>query len=510
MTAAITGPSSRAIGLPKGVLGKMGISVSGADSNRVYARSKRRTILFIRRRRRDVEAHHAERNLRQRALLHARLRGPQVRTRYELNVGFNKSIDAGKTWTTLRPPHGDNHDMWIAPNDPMRMIEANDGGANVSVNGGQTWTAETMPTAQFYHVITTAKVPYEVCGAQQDNSTACVSSRGNDGERYDVGGGESGYVAADPRTRDVFYAGSYGGLITRYNRETGQQRAIDPYPDNPMGYPSQDITERFQWTFPIVFAPLDPTALFVGSQHVWKTTNGGQSWARISPDLTRHDPATMGPSGGVITKDETGVETYATVFTIAPSPKDGNLIWAGSDGGYAGDARRRQELEERDAEGMPDFARISLIEASPFRPGTAHRGGESLSARRFRAAAYRTDDYGETWTTIVAGVDARLRARSEDPAREAATSAPGTGLCVVRRWREVAVAAAELPVTPVHDIKVEDRDLDRDARPLVLRDGQHLAAAADGCRGPATMRCISTSRTTCCAGSIARCRSITR
>jgi len=157
------------------------------------------------------------------------------------------------------------------------MIESNDGGANVSVNGGQTWTAETFPTAQFYHVITTNKVPYEVCGAQQDNSTACVSSRGNGSELYDVGGGESGYIAVDPRTRDVFYAGSYGGLITRYNRETGQQRAIDPYPDNPMGYPSQDITERFQWTFPIVFSPLDPTTLFVGSQHVWKTTNVGQS-----------------------------------------------------------------------------------------------------------------------------------------------------------------------------------------------------------------------------------------
>ena len=185
-----------------------------------------------------------------------------------------------------------------------------------------------------------------------------MSSRGNGSELYDVGGGESGYIAVDPRARDVFYAGSYGGLITRYNRQTGQMREIDPYPDNPMGYPSQDITERFQWTFPIVFSPLDPSTLYVGSQHVWKTSNGGQSWTKISPDLTRHDPSTMGPSGGVITKDETGVETYATIFTIAPSPKRREPHLGGVGRRLrAGDARWRQELEECHAVGVPDCGR---------------------------------------------------------------------------------------------------------------------------------------------------------
>src|SRR5205823_618316 len=175
---------------------------------------------------------------------------------------------------------------------------------------------------------------------------------------YSVGGGESGYIATDPNNPDVFYGGSYGGVITRFNRKTGQTRAINPYPDNPMGYATRDIAERFQWTFPIVFSPVDPSVLYVGSQHVWKTTNGGHSWTRISPDLTRHDPSTMGDSGGPITRDETGVETYATVFTIAPSPKDGDLIWTGSDDGYVfitrDGAKNWKNVTPKD---MPGFAR---------------------------------------------------------------------------------------------------------------------------------------------------------
>ena len=334
-------------GMPKGVFGKIGVSVSGADSNRVYAQIEADEGGFFMSD--DAGATWKlitqNRNLRQRAFYYTHVfADPKNKDLvYELNVGFMKSVDAGKTWTQLRPPHGDNHDMWIDPSNPQRMIEGNDGSANVSVNGGETWTDEDVPTAQFYHVITTPDVPYHVCGAQQDNSTACVSSQaaggfggatGADRVFYSVGGGESGYIAVNPRDPDIFFAGSYGGLITRFNRKTGQLRAVDPFPDNPMGYASKDITERFQWTFPIVYSPVDPSVLYVGSQHVWKTNNEGQTWTRISPDLSRHDPTTMGDSGGPITRDETGVETYAVVFSIAPSPKDGNLIWAGSDDGY--------------------------------------------------------------------------------------------------------------------------------------------------------------------------------
>jgi hypothetical protein len=332
-----------------------------------------------------------------------------------------------------------------------------------------------MPTAQFYHVITTTHVPYHVCGAQQDNSTACVSSQapqggpggsggGADRVFYSVGGGESGYIASDPRTPDIFYAGSYGGLITRLDRRTRQERAINPHPDNPMGYASADIAERFQWTFPIVLSPTDPDVLYVGSQHLWKTTNGGQSWTKISPDLTRHDPKTMGASGGPITKDNTGVETYATIFTIAPSPRDVALIWTGSDDGYVQVTRDGgttwKNVTPKD---LGDFARISLIEASPFRAGTAYVAANRYQQDDFKPYVFRTDDYGQTWTTITNGLPANdfARAIREDPKR-ANLLYLGTehGVYVSfddgANWQSLQ---QNLPDTPVHDLKVEERDL---------------------------------------------------
>jgi photosystem II stability/assembly factor-like uncharacterized protein len=470
---------SRNAGLPKAVLGKIGISVSGADSSRVYAQIEAEDGGFFSSD--DAGATWKlvtqNRNLRQRAFYYTRVFADPGNKDlvYELNVGFMKSTDAGKTWTQVRPPHGDNHDMWIDPSNPMRMIEANDGSANVSVNGGETWTAQDVPTPQFYHVTTTADVPYHICGAQQDNSTACVSSQlpqgGPGGARsaadrvfYSVGGGESGYIASDPRNPDIFFAGSYGGLITRFNRKTRQQREVNPYPDNPMGYPSKDIAERFQWTFPIVYSPVDPAVLYVSSQHVWKTTNEGQSWTRISPDLTRHDPTTMAGSGGPITRDETGVETYAVVFALAPSPQDRNLIWAGSDDGYIQITRDGGKTWKNvTPKDMPDFARISIIEASPFRAGTAYVAANHYQHDDFKPYVYRTDDYGETWTKIVAGIGERdfARAVREDPKR-AKLLYLGTehGVYVSfddgARWESLRQG---LPDTPVHDIKVEARDL---------------------------------------------------
>jgi photosystem II stability/assembly factor-like uncharacterized protein len=467
-------------GLPaKDVIGKIGVSVSGADSNRVYAQIEAENGGFFLSD--DAGATWKlvtqNRNLRQRAFYYTHVfADPKNKDLvYELNVGFMKSTDAGKTWTQLRPPHGDNHDMWIDPMNPARMIEANDGSANVSVNAGETWTDQDVPTAQFYHVITTTDVPYHVCGAQQDNSTACVSSQpaaggpggGNGGADvvfYSVGGGESGYIANDPRNPDIFFAGSYGGLITRFDRKTGQLREVNPYPDNPMGYPSKDIVERFQWTFPIVYAPTDPGTLYVSSQHVWKTTNEGQSWTKISPDLTRHDPSTLQGSGGPITKDETGVETYAVVFALAPSPKDANLIWAGSDDGYVQVTRDGgKSWKNVTPKDMPDFARISIIEASPFRPGTAYVAANHYQHDDFKPYVYRTDDYGETWTKIVNGVGDRDFARviREDPQR-AKLLYLGTehGIYVSfddgAKWESLKQGLTD---TPVHDIKVEARDL---------------------------------------------------
>src|SRR5262249_40736230 len=231
-----------------------------------------------------------------------------------------------------------------------------------------------------------------------------------------------------------------------------------------MGYASKDIAEGFQWTFPIVFAPADPSIVYVGSQHLWKTTNGGQSWTKISDDLTRHDPETLRDSGGPITRDETGVETYATIFTIAPSPKDGDVIWTGSDDGYVQITRDGgktwRSVTPRD---LPQFARISLVEASPFKPGTAYVAANRYQHDDFAPYVYRTDDFGETWTKIVEGIRARDFARAiREDVRRSGILYLGTehGIYVSfdngAHWQTLN---QNLPDTPVHDIKVEERDL---------------------------------------------------
>ena len=249
-------------GLPKPMWGKIGVSVSGADSNRVYAiiEAEEGGVFLSDDAGQTWKRVNEDRRLRQRAFYYTRIYAdPQAKdTVYVLNTGIYRSTDAGKTIKTIRVPHGDNHDLWIAANDPKRMINSNDGGANVSTNAGESWTGQNFPTAQFYNVVTTAHVPYHVCGAQQDNSTACVSSAG-EGAIYDVGGGESGYIAPDPADTDVFYAGSYGGFLTRINRRTGEQRAINVWPDNPMGFSRATSPSAFSGRIPIVIAPTDPT-----------------------------------------------------------------------------------------------------------------------------------------------------------------------------------------------------------------------------------------------------------
>jgi photosystem II stability/assembly factor-like uncharacterized protein len=454
-------------GLPKPVWGKIGVSVSAADPNRVYAiiEAADGGVFLSDDAGATWKLVNDDRRLRQRAFYYTRIYAdPLARdTVYILNTGLYRSTDAGKTIRTIRVPHGDNHDLWIAPTDPRRMINSNDGGANVTINAGESWTDQEYPTAQFYNVVTTAHVPYHVCGAQQDNSTACISSTGT-GTLYPAGGGESGYIAPDPEDTDVFYAGSYGGLLTRINRRTGEQRAINVWPDNPMGYSSGDITERFQWTFPIVIAPTDPDTLYATSQHVWKSTNEGQSWERISPDLSRHDPSTMGPSGGPITLDQTGVETYAVVFTLAPSALDGNVIWAGSDDGLVHVTRDGgktwENVTPRD---LPEFTRVSLIEASPHDAGTAYLAGNRYQRADRAPYVYKTSDYGRTWTKIVTGIpeDDFARVIREDKKRRGLLFlGTETGVHVSfddgANWQSLRL---EMPVTPVHGIDVKHDDL---------------------------------------------------
>jgi photosystem II stability/assembly factor-like uncharacterized protein len=453
-------------GFPAGVWGKVGIAVSPVDSARLYAIVENAAGgVFVSD---DAGATwrlaSSDRKLRQRAFYYTRIYADTKDrdTVYVLNVGFHKSTDGGRTYRPIRVPHGDNHDLWVAPDDPNRMVQANDGGANVTVNGGRTWTDQDVPTAQFYNVFVTGHTPYHVCGAQQDNSTACVPSGG--GPFYTAGGCESGYIAPDPRDLDVFYAGCYGGMLTRHDRRTGQSRWVSVWPDNPMGHASSQIRERFQWTFPIVFSPIDPAVLYTGSQHVWRTTTEGQLWERISPDLTRADPSTMGPSGGPITLDQTGVETYATVFTIAPSRHERDTIWAGSDDGLVHITRDGgRSWTKVTPAALPDFARVSLIEASAHRAGGAYLAANLYQRGDRRPYVLRTDDYGATWVAITAGLPAGDFARviREDPVR-AGLLYLGTehGIHVSfdngAHWQSLRL---DLPVTPVHGVAVAGEDL---------------------------------------------------
>ena len=466
-------------GLPQeGVVGKIGVVLSPAAPHRVWALVEHENGGVFRSD--DAGATwtrvNDERRLRQRAFYYSRVyadpQDPEVM--YALNTGLYRSRDGGKTFSQISVPHGDNHDLWIAPSDPNRMINGNDGGANVSFNGGQTWTAQDYSTAQFYRVATTNHFPYMICGGQQDNSTACIPSKGwshlsrnagSPGFLFSVGGCESGYVANSAVNPDIFFAGCYGGSLSRYNHANGEVRQVNVWPENPMGQSSEDLIERVQWTFPIVFSHLAPDVLYTGTQKVWKTTNEGASWEQISPDLTRADPSTIGPSGGPLTKDQTGVETYATVFAIAPSYHDADVIWVGSDDGLVHVTRDGgaswDNVTPRDA---PDFVRINTIEASPNTPGKAYVAGIRYLVDDDRSPyIWKTEDYGKTWTKIVNGIpeDDFVRAVREDP------QAPGILYAASERtvyvswddganWQSLGL---NLPTVQVSDLIVEDNDL---------------------------------------------------
>ncbi len=464
-------------GLPAGVVGKIGVAVSGADSNRVYAivENENGGVFVSDDAGATWKRSSEDRSLRQRAFYYTRIYAdPQAKdTVYVLNTGFYKSTDGGKTYRQLRPPHGDNHDLWIDPANPQRMINSNDGGANVSLNGGQSWTGQQYATAQLYHVAATRDVPYHVCGAQQDSSTICVSSAAVGGRggaarggatSYSVGGGESGYIAPHPTNANLFYAGSQGALLTRFDRRTSQARDIQVYPLFFSGESAGSLPERWQWTFPIVFSPLNPEVLYTSSQHLWKTTDDGHSWQKISPDLTRHDLKTLGDSGGPITHDQNGPEIYGTIFTIAPSRKEADTIWTGSDDGLVYLTRDGgKNWANVTPPGMPDFGRVSLIEASPHNPGGAYVAVKNYQNDDRRPYLFKTADYGKTWSKIVDGIPEYdfVHAVREDPVRQGLLFAgtehgiyvsfdDGTG------WQSLAM---NLPDTQVPDLVVEGRDL---------------------------------------------------
>ncbi len=470
----ITGNS----GLPVGIMGKIGVAVSPVDSRRVYAIVEANNAGVFRSD--DGGDHWAlmsqDRRALQRAFYYSRIYAdPKEKdTIYVMNVALLRSKDSGKNWEQLKQPHSDNHDLWIDPHDNTRMINSGDGGASVSVDKGATWTGQPFPTAQLYHVAVTKDIPYHVCGAQQDNTTVCVPSEAAVNHRdprapagswmYAVGGGESGYIAPSPTDPNIFYAGSQGALLTKYNRATGAAQDIQVYPLFFSGMPASSLKERWQWTFPIVFSPIDSNVLYTSSQHLWRTTNDGQSWEKISPDLTRADPKTLGDSGGPITKDQNGPEIYGTIFTIAPSPHEAGTIWTGSDDGLAyitrNGGKNWTNITPRD---LPEFSRISMIEASAHHSGSAYLAAKRYQLDDRRPYIYRTHDFGKTWTKIVEGIPANDYAHvvREDPKQRGLLYA-GTehGIFVSfddgEHWQSLRL---NLPDTQISDLVRKDDDL---------------------------------------------------
>ena len=391
-------------------------------------------------------------------------------TVWVLNLRCWKSTDGGEMFSAVGSPHVDNHDLWIDPKNPMRMINGSDGGACVSFNGGVSWsTLHNQPTAEMYHVTTDNQVPYRVYGPQQDNTAISLPSFSNKGaitlaDGYEPGGGESGYMAVHPDDANIVYGGSISGTITRYDHRTQQVNDLSVWPDNKTGYGDKDLKYRFQWTFPVALSPHDPDTLYATANHVFRTTNEGASWEQISPDLTRADPETMEPSGGPITLDNVSTETYGTIFAFAESPVERGVLWAGSDDGLIHVSRDDgQSWQNVSIPELPEWALISIIDPSPHAAGTAW-----VAATRYKhddpaPYLYRTTDYGQSWTKIVDGIAAEdyTRVIREDPVRRGLLFA-GTerriyvSLNEGERWQSLE---GNLPLVPIHDLVLKESDL---------------------------------------------------
>ncbi len=461
-------------GLPKGVKGRIGIAVSGARQGRAWALIEAEDGGLYRTDDwgKNWSKINDDRRIRQRAWYYSHVvADPQdPDALYLLNVEMFKSNDGGKSLLNIRTSHSDNHDLWIDPDNPQRMVEGNDGGASVTYNGGKTWTEETMPTGQFYHVALDNDFPSHLYGAQQDNSTVRIASRttgfGIDRTSWhSVGGGESGFVVPKTDDPDIVFAGSYDGYLSRYDLRTDQEEDISPWPDNPMGSGAEGAKYRFQWTYPIVTSHFDSRTIYACANRVFKTINEGSEWSLISPDLTKNDTSKLHSSGGPITKDNTSVEYYGTIFAFAESPLNQNILWAGSDDGLihlTSDGGVHWSNVTPGA--MPSSPLISTIEASHFNPGTAYIAATRYKMDDFKPYLFRTTNFGKSWQAITRGIPPNEFSHviREDPNQKGILYA-GTerGLYVSfddgGRWQPLQ---NNLPVTPIHDIAVDNREKD--------------------------------------------------
>lgn len=461
-------------GLPRGIRGKVCVAPSRAQSGLVWAMVESEFGGLFRSE--DGGATWSrvsqDKNIRQRPWYFSRVYADPFERDvvYVLNVNWWKSIDGGRSFSRMSSKHGDHHALWIDPLDRNRMILGDDGGASVSYNGGNSWSDLDLPTAQFYHVSVDNQFPYRVYGAQQDNSSVCIRSRSmgwsiTDRDWFPAAGGESGYVVSHPKKPWVIFGGNYGGFLERFDTRTEQHQDVSVYPENSIGDAAKNLRERFQWTFPIVFSPHDSATMYTTSQHVWKSTDEGMSWTRISDDLTRNDTTRLQASGGPITKDNTGVEVYCTIFAFAESPVKAGVLWAGSDDGKVhvstdGGAHWKDVTPST----LPEWALISIIETSHFDAGTAYFAATRYKSGDERPYLFRTTDFGATWTSITSGIPANAFTRvvREDPNRQGLLyCGTETGVyCSSDNGQSWQRLQFNLPVTPIHDIAIHAREKD--------------------------------------------------
>ncbi|UCF39471.1 MAG: glycosyl hydrolase [Acidobacteriota bacterium] len=464
-------------GLPEGVVGKIGVSISPADPDRVWVLIEAQEGGVFRS---DDSGKtwtrvNKERKLRQRAWYYSRIYAdPQdENTVYALNTSFYKSVDGGKTFEAIRVLHGDCHDLWVNPENSEIILQTNDGGAHVTLNGGKTWsTLNNQPTSEIYRLAVDNRFPYRIYGSQQDNSTISVYSRNTgeltpDGDWLNVGGCESGHIAVDPRNPNIVYAGCYGGYISRSNLESRQSQNILVYPQLQLGQAPRDLKYRFQWNAPIRLSPHDPGILYHTSQVVHRSTDEGHSWEDISPDLTRNDKTKQDWAGGSITLDNTGVEVYGTIFAFEESPHEKGVLWAGSDDGLLHISRNDgKDWTDITPPGIPEFSTVNDIELSAHEPGRAFLALYRYRFDDFLPYLYRTNDYGKTWESLADGENGIpanhfVRAIREDPEKKGLLYA-GTefGLYVSfddgAHWQSLQL---NLPVTPVTDMVVHQGEL---------------------------------------------------
>ncbi len=461
-------------GMTKDTLGIIGVTVSPVRPDRVWAivESKTGGVFRSDDAGKTWKKINEDRNLRQRAWYYTRIHADtkDEDMLYVLNVSYHRSKDGGKTFTSKNAPHGDHHDLWIAPEDPRRMIIGDDGGAQITYDGGETWsTYHNQPTAQFYRVSTDNAFPFKIYAAQQDNSSVRIEHRtsgGSIGERdfESTAGGESGHIAADPTNPDIVYGGEYHGYLTRYDHNAKSQRAINVWPEDNMGHGAEDAKYRFQWNFPLFFSPHDPKKLYVASNHLHATTDEGNTWSVLSPDLTTNDKVRQKSSGGPITQDNTSVEYYCTIFAAAESPVAAGTLWTGSDDGLVHVTRDGgKNWANVTPPTLPKWTMINSIDASPFDAGGCYIAATAYKLGDYKPYLFHTADYGATWKQINSGIadEHFTRTVRADPTTRGLLYA-GTeqGMYISMdngtSWKPFQL---NLPIVPITDLTIKDNKL---------------------------------------------------